>query len=62
MGLDNDFAEIDALENVSLSGLDFMRTTAAHEFNHAIQYGHDSEEPHRWLWEATATWVETYIL
>jgi len=61
MGLDNDFTEIDELEDVSLSGLDFMRTTVAHELNHAIQYGYDSEEPHRWLWEATSTWVETYV-
>jgi len=46
MGLDNDFFEIDELEDVTLSGLDFMRTTVAHEFNHAIQYGYDSEELH----------------
>jgi hypothetical protein len=61
MGLDNDFTEIDELEDIALSGLDFMRTTVAHELNHAIQYGYDSEEPHRWLWEATSTWVETYV-
>jgi len=61
MGLDNDFAEIDELEDISLSGPDFMRTTVAHELNHAIQYGYDGEEPHHWLWEATSTWVETYV-
>ena len=61
MGLDNDFAEIDSLEDIQLSGLDFMRTTVAHELNHAIQYGYDSKEPHHWFWEASATWVETYV-
>jgi len=61
MGLDNDFSEIDELEDIELSGLDFMRSTVAHELNHALQYGYDNEEPHRWLWEATSTWVETYV-
>ena len=61
MGLDNDFAEIEEIEDIKLSGMDFMRTTVAHEFNHTLQYGYDSEEPHRWFWEATATWVETYV-
>ncbi len=61
MGLDNDFAEIEELEDVKLSSLDFMRTTVAHELNHALQFGYSSDEPHRWLWEATATWVESYV-
>ncbi len=61
MGLDNDFAEVEGLDHITLSGLDFMRTTVAHEFNHAIQFGYGNDEPHRWLWEASATWVETYV-
>ena len=38
-----------------------MRLTAAHEFNHAIQYGYDGGEPDGWLWESTATWMETLV-
>ena len=33
--------------------------TAAHEFNHAIQYGYDAEEGLSWLYEATSSWIET---
>lgn len=36
-----------------------MRATATHEFNHVIQYGYDGEEGLRWLYESTASWVET---
>ncbi|MCU0480131.1 MAG: DUF6055 domain-containing protein [Anaerolineae bacterium] len=35
-----------------------MRSTAAHEFHHAIQFGYDDNEPHFWYYEATATWME----
>ncbi|GDX79362.1 hypothetical protein LBMAG42_11730 [Deltaproteobacteria bacterium] len=35
-------------------------TMAAHEFNHAIQFGY-SYAPEFWWWEATATWVEDYV-
>lgn len=33
--------------------------TAVHEFNHAIQFGYDSEEGLDWLYESTASWMET---
>lgn len=36
-----------------------MRATATHEFNHVIQFGYDSEEGLNWLYEATASWIET---
>ncbi len=36
-----------------------MRATAAHEFNHMVQYGYDSEEGLQWLYESTASWIET---
>lgn len=36
-----------------------MRTTVAHEFNHAIQFGYDIADSHNWIYEATATWMET---
>jgi hypothetical protein len=40
--------------------LDCIRVTAAHEFNHAIQFGYDAWEE-RWLMEATATWMEDEV-
>lgn len=36
-----------------------MRATAVHEFNHAVQFGYDSEEGLDWLYESTASWLET---
>ncbi len=60
IGIDNDFVEV-LEEGLSISPLDFMRSTAAHEFNHAIQFGYDSSEPLNWFWESTATWVETIV-
>ncbi|MCA9903917.1 MAG: pre-peptidase C-terminal domain-containing protein [Anaerolineae bacterium] len=53
--VDNDFANPDMEGNP----LSLMRATTTHEFNHIIQYGYDSEEPMNWLYEATATWIET---
>jgi hypothetical protein len=53
--IDNDFvgmgkeAPVDSL----------MRATATHELNHVIQFGYDAEEALNWLYEATASWVET---
>jgi len=41
--------------------LEVMRVTAAHEFNHALQFGYDGEEPADWLWEATATWMQDEV-
>ncbi len=35
-----------------------MRSTAAHEFHHAIQFGYDDDEPAFWYYEATSTWME----
>jgi hypothetical protein len=35
------------------------RATAVHEFNHAVQFGYDSEEGLDWLYESTASWMET---
>ncbi|HLF91712.1 MAG TPA: MXAN_6640 family putative metalloprotease [Anaerolineales bacterium] len=56
ISLDNDYREYSLLPP-----LDIMRVTAAHEFNHAIQFGYDSDEPANWLWEATATWMEDMV-
>ncbi len=39
---------------------DWGATMAAHEFNHASQFGYgDANE--FWWWEATATWMEDYV-
>ena len=59
--LDNDYIDQDEWIDASFSALDAMRSTAAHEFNHAIQFGYDSEEPADWLWEATATWMQDEV-
>jgi len=61
ISLDNDFAENDEWGTPGVSALDAMRVTAAHEFNHAIQYGFDALEPANWLWESTATWMESIV-
>ncbi len=60
LSLDNDYAEVDEWGD-DIPPLDLMRVTVAHEFNHAIQYGYDGEEPADWLWEATATWIEPLV-
>jgi len=62
MALDNDYDGFEEFETGGVSALDFMRSTAAHEFMHAIQYGFDSFEPHDWLWEASANWIQDEIL
>lgn len=59
--LDNDYEEYKEFETPGISRLEYMRTVAAHEFNHAIQFGYDGREPHNWLWEATATWMEDEV-
>ncbi len=58
MAIDNDFVEAEDLTETILTPVEYMYSTTAHEFNHALQYGYDSEEPADWLWEATATWMQ----
>lgn len=36
-----------------------MRATVTHEFNHMVQHGYDAEEGLGWLYESTASWIET---
>ena len=38
-----------------------LHTTIAHEFNHNIQFGYDAAEPHNWMFEAIASWIEVYV-
>jgi len=61
MALDNDYANIEDMDLEGYDPMDLMRSTAAHEFNHAIQFGYDGEEPADWLWEATATWMQDEV-
>jgi len=55
--LDNAYSEPDVLNGRAPVSL--MRATAAHEFHHSIQFGYDMNDSHNWLYEATATWMET---
>ena len=58
LALDNDYKGFDK-KPVAL-----IQVTAAHEFNHAIQYGYDSSESYTdaaWLYEGTATWIEDEV-
>ena len=59
--IDNDFEETDEWAYGEITPLNLMRVTAAHELNHASQYGYDGYEPADWLWEATATWMEDHV-
>ncbi len=53
--IDNDFDGWDGY-------LGLMRTTAAHEFNHSIQFGYDLNDiGGEWYYEATASWMETLV-
>ena len=57
IAIDNDFGDIDFDDHQN--AVSVMRATAFHEYHHAIQFGFDAAEPHSWLLEATATWMET---
>lgn len=52
LAMDNNYAG-------SSDPLGLMRATAAHEFNHAIQFGYDLRDGNMWYYEATAVWMET---
>ncbi|WP_417496014.1 DUF6055 domain-containing protein [Maricaulis sp.] len=53
--IDNDFLGMGKTAPVHA----LMRATVTHEFNHVVQYGYDGEEGLDWLYEATASWIET---
>jgi hypothetical protein len=36
-----------------------MRATATHELGHVVQFGYDAQEGLNWLYESTASWIET---
>ena len=52
--IDNDFVGLGDAPPSSL-----IRATATHELNHIVQYGYDSVEGLNWLYESTASWIET---
>ncbi len=54
IAIDNDFEDADTDNPLAL-----MRATVAHELHHAIQFGFDGDDPHNWIYEATAAWIET---
>lgn len=54
--VENDFG---GATSETASELALMRTTIIHEFNHALQFGFDSADSHDWMYEATASWMET---
>jgi hypothetical protein len=58
--IDNDFVEILEL-GLPVPSLIILRSTIAHELLHGLQFGYDATEPHGWLWEASATWIETVV-
>lgn len=53
--IENDFLGL----GKEASAHSLMRATATHEFNHIVQYGYDAEEGLGWLYESTASWIET---
>jgi len=59
LSLDDDYAELDPGQGET--PLELMQATVAHEFNHVVQAGYDAFEPHFWLYEATATWMEDEV-
>lgn len=54
MVIDNDF-------NGTPNPVSIMRATAAHEFHHSIQFGYDVGDREDWLYEGTASWIETQV-
>ena len=55
--VDDDFAPSQFPVHTPLQNL---QVTAAHEFNHAIQYAYDATED-AWIMESTSTWVEDQV-
>ena len=54
--VENDF---DGASDELASELGLMRATVMHEMNHVLQFGFDAADAHNWMYEATATWMET---
>jgi hypothetical protein len=55
--VDNDYS---LAEFPFVTGVDALRVTMAHEFNHASQFAYDAGDD-SWFMESTATWVEDEV-
>lgn len=53
--MDNDYAEF-----APLTSLAALQVTAAHEYNHVLQFNYDALQD-TWMLEATATWAEDKV-
>ncbi len=60
LALDDDYAELNSAATDETPD-ELMQATVAHEFNHVVQSGYDAFDPHLWLYEATATWMEDQV-
>jgi hypothetical protein len=56
MVLDNDYAEFTGYANYE----EPVEVTAAHEYNHVLQYAYDVTQD-AWMYESTATWAEEKV-
>ena len=56
--MDNDY-DADEFPNYT-DPLAPMQVTAAHEYNHVLQYGYDALQD-TWMFESTATWAEDKV-
>jgi len=53
--VDDDYAEYGYDDS-----LDPLDVTAAHEYNHVLQYAYDALQD-KWMFESTATWMEEKV-
>ena len=53
--MDDDYAEFGDIDP-----LDALQVTAAHEYNHVLQYAYDAFQD-TWMFESTATWAEEKV-
>jgi hypothetical protein len=58
--MDNDYAEPAFRQQYGDNPLPPMQVTAAHEYNHVLQFAYDVAQD-TWMFEATATWMEDEV-
>jgi hypothetical protein len=59
--LENDMGFLRDMPELTISALDLLRVTAAHEVHHNIQFGYDTNETYYGIYEAGAVWIETLV-
>ena len=57
--LDNDY-NAEQFRRYGGNALPPMEVTAAHEYNHVLQFGYDTAQD-TWMFESSATWAEDYV-